>query len=109
MKPSAVLLIDLENFYLSREDYLEELKRLLEEVTDDDDHGNARVIRSVHRSDKIYSGNATALAPDLIVGYARGFRASWATCLGDITTNATPTRSARCCVCGASAGLQRRR
>jgi hypothetical protein len=26
MKPSAVLLIDLENFYLSREDYLEELK-----------------------------------------------------------------------------------
>src|SRR5262249_24573886 len=54
------------------EDYLEELTRLLEEVTDDDEHGNARVIRSVHRSDKIYTGNATALAPDLIVGYARG-------------------------------------
>jgi bisphosphoglycerate-independent phosphoglycerate mutase (AlkP superfamily) len=25
------------------------------------------------------------LAPDLIIGYARGFRASWATCLGDLT------------------------
>ena len=30
-------------------------------------------------------GNATALSPDLIVGYARGYRASWATCLGDLT------------------------
>ncbi len=44
-----------------------------------------RVIRGVYRSDQIYSGNATALAPDLIVGYARGYRASWATCLGDLT------------------------
>ena len=26
-----------------------------------------------------------ALAPDLIIGYARGYRASWATCLGDLT------------------------
>jgi len=25
------------------------------------------------------------LAPDLIVGYSRGYRASWATCLGDLT------------------------
>jgi predicted AlkP superfamily phosphohydrolase/phosphomutase len=43
------------------------------------------VIRSVYRSDKIYAGNATALAPDLIVGYHRGYRASWATCLGDLS------------------------
>ena len=43
------------------------------------------MIRGVYRSDKVYSGNATALAPDLIVGYARGYRASWATCLGDLT------------------------
>ena len=43
------------------------------------------MIRGVYRSDRIYQGNATALAPDLIVGYYRGYRASWATCLGDLT------------------------
>ncbi|HEV3116832.1 MAG TPA: alkaline phosphatase family protein [Gemmataceae bacterium] len=49
------------------------------------DMNGARVIRNVYRADKVYSGNATALAPDLIVGYSRGYRASWATCLGDLT------------------------
>jgi hypothetical protein len=33
----------------------------------------------------MYSGKATVLAPDLIIGYARGYRASWETCLGDLT------------------------
>jgi predicted AlkP superfamily phosphohydrolase/phosphomutase len=61
---------------------LAELIERLEALTDAD--GN-RVIRNVYRADKIYSGNATALAPDLIVGYRKGFRASWATCLGDLT------------------------
>jgi predicted AlkP superfamily phosphohydrolase/phosphomutase len=65
-----------------REALLRELIARLEAVTDVD---GRRVIRGVYRSDQIYSGNATALAPDLIVGYYRGFRASWATCLGDLT------------------------
>jgi predicted AlkP superfamily phosphohydrolase/phosphomutase len=65
-----------------REAVLAELVARLEGVTDVD--GN-RVIRGVYRSDRIYQGDATALAPDLIVGYARGYRASWATCLGDLT------------------------
>lgn len=43
------------------------------------------VIREVHRTDKAYAGAATGLAPDLVLGYYRGFRASWATCLGDMT------------------------
>ncbi len=43
------------------------------------------MIRGVYRSDQIYSGNATALAPDLIIGYARGYRASWDTVEGNIT------------------------
>ncbi len=43
------------------------------------------MIRGVYRADQIYTGNATALAPDLIIGYARGYRASWATVLGDLT------------------------
>jgi hypothetical protein len=65
----------------TQEDLLTELKERLEAVTDD---GGEKVIRGVYRSDQIYVGGATALAPDLIIGYARGYRASWATCLGDL-------------------------
>lgn len=67
------------------EEKLEEIKeRLLAEAKDDEEHGNAPVIRGVYRSDQIYKGNATALAPDLIIGYARGYRASWETISGDV-------------------------
>jgi predicted AlkP superfamily phosphohydrolase/phosphomutase len=64
------------------QELLAELKERLEAVTD---ANGERVIRSVYRADQVYSGGATALAPDLIVGYCRGYRASWATCLGDLT------------------------
>ena len=63
------------------EDLLAELKERLEGVTDN----GQPVIRNVYRAKQIYTGGATALAPDLIVGYRRGYRASWATCLGDLT------------------------
>jgi predicted AlkP superfamily phosphohydrolase/phosphomutase len=49
------------------------------------DYDGTQVIRDVYRTDEIYSGNATELAPDLIIGYAAGYRASWATCLGELT------------------------
>ncbi len=65
-----------------KETLLRELASRLEAVTD---ANGRRVIRGVYRADKIYSGSATALAPDLIVGYHRGYRASWATSLGDLT------------------------
>jgi predicted AlkP superfamily phosphohydrolase/phosphomutase len=65
-----------------QEELLTELKERLGAVTD---VNGERVIRSVYRADQVYAGGATALAPDLIVGYARGYRASWATCLGDLT------------------------
>lgn len=58
---------------------LDELVAKLVEVKDID---GASVIRGVHRADRVYSGDATALAPDLIVGYRRGYRASWDTVLG---------------------------
>jgi predicted AlkP superfamily phosphohydrolase/phosphomutase len=58
---------------------LQDLIARLEAVTD---FNGQRVIRGVYRSDRIYQGDAKALAPDLIVGYARGYRASWDTCLG---------------------------
>jgi predicted AlkP superfamily phosphohydrolase/phosphomutase len=65
-----------------QEALLTELASRLEAVTDE---GGDKVIRRVYRAAKVYAGAATALAPDLIVGYARGYRASWATCLGDLT------------------------
>ncbi len=51
------------------------------------DYNGNQVIRKVYRADEVYSGDATELAPDLIMGYARGYRASWATCLGDLTAD----------------------
>lgn len=65
-----------------REELIVELKGKLEAVRDVD---GRRVIGHVYRADQVYSGGATALAPDLIVGYSRGYRASWATCLGGLT------------------------
>jgi predicted AlkP superfamily phosphohydrolase/phosphomutase len=65
-----------------REELIDELIGRLTAITD---FGGRPVIRGVYRADEIYHGSATALAPDLIVGYARGYRASWATCLGDLT------------------------
>jgi predicted AlkP superfamily phosphohydrolase/phosphomutase len=65
-----------------QEALLTELAARLEALTDDN---GERIIRQVYRADQVYKGGATALAPDLIVGYRRGYRASWATCLGDIT------------------------
>jgi len=65
-----------------REELIEELISKLEALRD----VNGRsVIRKAHRTDKAYSGPATELAPDLIIGYCRGYRASWATCLGGMT------------------------
>ena len=61
---------------------LEEISTKLESVRDVD---GRKVITKVHRTDKAYSGPATALAPDLIVGYSRDYRASWTTCLGNMT------------------------
>lgn len=65
-----------------QEELLVELQERLEATTD---INGERVIRRVYRADQVYAGDATALAPDLILGYSRGYRASWATCLGDLT------------------------
>jgi predicted AlkP superfamily phosphohydrolase/phosphomutase len=61
---------------------LRELSARLEAVKD---ANGKSVIRGVYRADKVYAGDATALSPDLIIGYRRGYRASWATCLGGLT------------------------
>jgi len=49
------------------------------------DANGEQVIHSVRRVEEAHRGEAANVAPDLIVGYARGYRASWATCLGEVT------------------------
>jgi predicted AlkP superfamily phosphohydrolase/phosphomutase len=65
-----------------REALLTEIAERLTAITDTEGQS---VIRGAYRSDQIYQGNATALAPDLIIGYRRGYRASWATIQGQLT------------------------
>ena len=65
-----------------QETLINELVARLEAVRD---VNGKKAILKVHRADKAYVGSATRLAPDLIVGYNPGYRASWATCLGDMT------------------------
>jgi predicted AlkP superfamily phosphohydrolase/phosphomutase len=64
-----------------QEELIAELIEKLEAIRDV--NGN-KVIRKVHRTDTKYSGPAARLAPDLIIGYIRGYRASWTTCLGNM-------------------------
>ena len=66
-----------------REALLEELRGKLLQVRDPLDGQVA--IATVDRADQVYHGAHTDRAPDLIIGYRRGFRCSWASALGQIT------------------------
>jgi predicted AlkP superfamily phosphohydrolase/phosphomutase len=44
----------------------------------------ARPIKKVHRASELYGGKEHPHMPDLLVGYARGYRASWETALGAV-------------------------
>ncbi len=66
-----------------------EREALLTEISDKllavrDPLNGKPVIATVYRTDEVYSGPFTENAPDLIVGYHRGYRASWKTTLGDM-------------------------
>jgi predicted AlkP superfamily phosphohydrolase/phosphomutase len=65
-----------------RDALLEELKAKLLAIRDPEDGEPA--ISQVYRSDQVYSGPMAERAPDLIVGYRRGYRCSWLTALGTI-------------------------
>jgi predicted AlkP superfamily phosphohydrolase/phosphomutase len=45
------------------------------------------VIRSVHDANVIYNGPYTGAAPDLITGYAAGYRASWGAATGKVSVS----------------------
>lgn len=45
---------------------------------------NVPLFHELFDGSRIYAGNANADAPDIVVGYTRGYRASWQTTLGGI-------------------------
>jgi predicted AlkP superfamily phosphohydrolase/phosphomutase len=51
------------------------------------DRQDQPVIRRVFDGAKLYAGNANGDAPDLVIGYHRGYRASWQTALGGAPGN----------------------
>ncbi len=65
---------------------IEELRTKLLAITDPDT--GQPVVKEVYRADEVYSGPFTHIAPDLIVGYYRDYRASWTGILGDMTAPA---------------------
>jgi predicted AlkP superfamily phosphohydrolase/phosphomutase len=66
-----------------KEALLLELIGKLSEVRDPEN--GKKVINRVYKSSEIYSGNYIDDAPDLIIGYNKGYRASWESALGKIT------------------------
>ena len=62
-------------------------EQLLRELTDRllalrDPKNSLPIVSRVYRTSEIYSGDHSQEAPDLIIGYNRGYRASWETALG---------------------------
>ena len=62
-----------------------EIAHKLEEFTDPE--SGEKPIRKAYLSKEIYQGPYLNTAPDLVIGYNRGYRASWATPLGGIPEN----------------------
>jgi predicted AlkP superfamily phosphohydrolase/phosphomutase len=66
-----------------RENLLRELKGKLLSVRDPENGEPA--ISAVYLANEVYDGPCQQWAPDLIVGYRRGYRSSWATTLGGLS------------------------
>lgn len=63
-----------------REKLLDEISEKLLSIRDPEN--GEQVISRVYKAEEVYSGPYTKDAPDLIVGYNKGYRASWETVLG---------------------------
>jgi len=57
-------------------------KELVEKLSAWKDTGGEKVINHVYTREEIYWGERADEAPDLVIGYADGYRASWQTALG---------------------------
>jgi hypothetical protein len=61
------------------------INQLSERLTQFEDAGTG-VVKSLAVATEIYQGSEVGAAPDLVVGYAQGYRASWQTSLGGVPT-----------------------
>ncbi|MFC1852124.1 alkaline phosphatase family protein, partial [candidate division CSSED10-310 bacterium] len=68
-----------------RDALLEELVFKLKEIRDPE--SDYQVILDVYKTQEAYSGPYTTQAPDLIVGYNRGYRSAWESALGSFPTD----------------------
>ena len=66
-----------------RNNLLLELKEMLESITDQ--NNGIKPITTVHITEEILSGPYVNEAPDLLIGYKPGYRASWNSAVGRIT------------------------
>ena len=65
---------------INKEALLDEISEKLLSIRDP--KNGEQVISRVYRANEVYSGENLADAPDLIIGYNEGYRASWETVLG---------------------------
>jgi len=93
------------------EKLIEEICSGLADLTDQ--QTGEKVFTTAYKSKEIYTGDVLQYAPDIVLGYARGYRSSWETALGDFPirifykitkTNGAPTiawiqRFCRACFC----------
>ncbi len=63
-----------------RDEIAEKLKGLIDSA-----HGNDAVVKNVYNAQKVYKGPYKNEAPDLLVGFNKGYRASWETAVGQVT------------------------
>ncbi|MFI5322926.1 MAG: alkaline phosphatase family protein [Thermodesulfobacteriota bacterium] len=63
-----------------KEELLDEISKKLLAVRDP--KNGEQVITKVYKAEEVYSGPFVSEAPDLIIGYNKGYRASWETVLG---------------------------
>lgn len=86
-----------ENYGIVTDDQFAQTKAqvmaALLEVTDDD--SGQRVVRRVFDGEVLYAGNANGDAPDLVIGYDAGFRASWQTTLGGVPEKLTEANQSK--------------
>jgi predicted AlkP superfamily phosphohydrolase/phosphomutase len=62
---------------------------LIKELRRWNDPGTGKpVVRNVYRREEVYKGERLEEAPDLVVGFHPGYRASWQTALGAAPTGA---------------------
>ncbi len=65
-----------------KEQLIDDIIKELENIRDP--KNNKKIVNKVYRREDVYSGKYVADAPDILIGYNRGYRSSWETALGKV-------------------------